>query len=180
MGSEFPAALQRPQPAQPRRQQGPRQAGELKQARELTRPGLHRRHNRQWEPLLHPRRVPTPQQIEEHTRVRRPRPGPQRSGRVKHLPQALTDEAVLHRQKNDRLVRKKSRSSQRQVIAAKLKRNLKLSELHRKERPQARKQRNQRGSGHEVAKPQLHRNDNKKNQFGLTVSVNTTANQPGI
>jgi hypothetical protein len=133
LGSEFPAPLQRPQPAQPRRQQVPRQAGELKQAQQLTRP-LHRQHNRQWEPL-HPakdRRVPTPQQREDHTRVPPPRLAPQRSERVKQLPQPLTVKPVLHRQKNERRGRKKSRSRQRQVVAAKLKRNLKLSELHRK------------------------------------------------
>ena len=108
VGVGFPAALQRLQPAQPRQQQVPRQARGLKLAAlPLTRPGL-----------VKERRVPIPQKVEEHTRVRPPRPGPPRSGRVKQLPQALTaDPPVLHRQKNERLVRKKSRSRQPQVVA---------------------------------------------------------------
>ena len=56
-----------------------------------------------------------------------------------------------------------------------IRRDLKLSELHRKERPRARKQRVLRVSGHEVAKPRLHRNDHRNKQFGLKVSLNTTA-----
>ena len=66
------------------------------------------------------------------------------------------------------------------MVAAKLKRDLKQSELQLKKRPLARKQRDQLGNGHEVAKPRLHRNDHKNNQFGLIVSVNSTANQSDV
>jgi hypothetical protein len=59
------------------------------------------------------------------------------------------------------------------LVAAKLKRDLKLSELQLKKRPLARKQSDQVGIGHEVAKPRLHRNDHRSNQFRATVSVNT-------
>jgi hypothetical protein len=99
---------------------------------------------------------------------------------VKQLLQPLTAERVLHHRKNERRVRNKSRNRQRQVVAAKPKRDLKLSKLHRKERQRAKKQRDQLGSGHEVAKPRPRRNGHKNNQFGLTVSVSTTANQPGM
>jgi hypothetical protein len=57
------------------------------------------------------------------------------------------------------------------VVAAKPKRDLKLSKLQLKERSRGRKQRDQRGSGHEVAKPRLLRNDHKNNESGLTVSI---------
>ena len=60
-----------------------------------------------------------------------------------------------------------------------IRRDLKVSELHRKERPRARKQRDLRVSGHEVAKPRLHRNGHRNKQFGLKVSLNTTAKKPG-
>src|SRR6185437_1952324 len=121
--------------------------------------------------------LPTPQKTEEHIRVRlRPR-AQRQSKRVKQLLQAFPSEPV-----NERRVRNKSRRSQlRQVVAAKPERDLKvrpkLSEFQLKERPRARKQRDQLGSGHEVAKARVHRNDHRNNQFGLTVSVKSTANQ---
>ncbi len=168
MGLEFLAVPQRPQAEQPR-QRARQQVRTQRLAQQQARGQVRR-----WKD----RRLPTPQKGEEHTRVP-PRPRAQRrSGRVKQLLQPLTAEPVLHHQKNERRVRNKSRG-RRQVVAAKLKRNLKLSELQPKERPRARKQRDQLGSGHEVAKPRLHRNDHKNNDSGLTVSINTTANQPG-
>ena len=167
MGLEFLAVLQRPQAEQPR------QRGRLQRlARQQVRTQWQaqqqaRRQARRWKD----RQLPTPQKGEEHTRMR-PRPRAQRlSWRVKHPLRPLTAEPVVHHQKNERRVRNKS--SRRQVVAAKLK----LSELQLKERPRVRKQRDQRGAGHEVAKPRLRRKDHKNNQFGLTVSVNTTANQ---
>ena len=175
MGVEFLAVLRRPQLEQPRQrgrlQRPARQPVRTqRQAQQQARRQVHRRENR---------RLRTPQQGAEHTRVR-PRPRAQRrSGREKQLLQPLTAEPVLHHRKNERRVRNKSRSRQRQAVAAKRKRDLKLSALHRKERPRARKQRDQREIGHEVAKARLHRNDHKNNQLGLTVSVSTTANQPG-
>ena len=68
-------------------------------------------------------------------------------------------------------------AKQKQQTPSSRGKRLKLSELQLKERPRVRKQRDQRGAGHEVAKPRLRRKDHKNNQFGLTVSVNTTANQ---
>jgi hypothetical protein len=124
-----------------------------------------RRQVRRWKD----RRLPTPQQGEEHTQVRRQPRAQRRLGRVKQLLQPLTVEPVLRHRKNERRVRKKRRSRQRQGVVAKLKRNPKLSELHRKERPRARKQRNQLGAEHEVAKPGLLRKDHKNNESGLTV-----------
>jgi hypothetical protein len=130
------------------------------------------------------RPLPTPQKAEEYIRVRLQPRAQRQSGRVKQLRQPLTAEPVIHHQKSGRRVRNKS-SSRRQVVAttpsaAKPERDLKLAELQLKERPRARKQRDQLGSGHEVAKSRVHRNDHKNNQFGLTDSVNSTANQPGI
>ena len=174
MGLEFPAALRRPQPAQPRQlarlQRLARQQVRIqRQARQQARRQVRR---------FKGRPLPTPQMAEERTRVR-PRPRAQRqSERVKQLLPPLTAEPVLHHLRNERQVRNKS-SSRRQVVAAKLKRNLRLSELQPKERPRARKQRDQLGSGHEVAKPRLLRNDHKNNESGLTVSINATTNQPG-
>jgi hypothetical protein len=162
---EFLAVLQRPQPAQPRQLARPQQ--QVRTQRQVQQQARRRLRRWQDQPLR------TPQKGGEHTRVRPPQPEPQRSKRVKQLLRAFPSEPV-----NERRVRNKSRRSQlRQVVAAKPERDLKLSELHRKERPRVRKQRDQRGAGHEVAKPRLRRKDHKNNQFGLTVSVNTTANQ---
>ena len=171
MGLEFLAVLQRPQAEQPpqrgRLQRLARQQVRTQQqARQQARRQVRRRKNRR--------------QGEERTRVRLPPRAQRWPESVKQLLLPLTAEAVLHHQKNERRVRNKNRSRQRQVVAAKLKRDLKLSKLQLKDRPRARKQRDQLGSGHEVAKPRLHRNGHKNNQFGLTVSVSTTANQPGV
>ncbi len=170
MGSEFPAALQRPQPARPRQQQVPRQARELKQAQQLPKPGLHRRHNRQWEP----RRVPPPpQKGEEHTRVRPPQPEPQRSKRVKQLLRAFPSEPV-----NERRVRNKSRQSQlRQVVAAKPERDLKVRKL-RQNRPLPVKRQPGRSVARKVSvrlslQRTLRETNNKFRYLG------STANQPG-
>ena len=171
MGLEFLAALQRPQPAQPRQQgraQRParQQVRTQRQARQQARRQVSRCKDR---PL------PTPQKTEEHIRVRlRPR-AQRQSGRVKQLLRPLTAEVGLHHQKSGRRVRNKS-SSRRQVVAttpsaARPERNLKLAERQLKERPRARKQRDQLERSHEVAKARVHRNDHKNNQFGLTVSV---------
>ena len=148
----FLAVLQRPQPAQLQRlaRQQVRIRQRVQQAPRQVLPS-------QDQPLR------TPQKDGEHTPVR-PRPqAQQRSGRVKQKLQLLTADLVLHHQKSGRRARNKS-SSERQVVAATpsaLKRRRKLSELHRKERARARKQRDQLGSGHEVAKARVHRNDNK-------------------
>ena len=83
---------------------------------------------------------------------------------MKQLLQPLTAERVRHHRKNERRVRNKSRSRQRQVVAAKPKHDLRLSKLQPKERPRERKQRDQLGSGHEVAKPRLLQNDHKNNE----------------
>jgi len=157
----FLAVLQRPQPA--RRQ--PVQLQRL--ARQQVQQAPRQVHPSQDQPLR------TPQKDGEHTPVR-PRPqAQQRSGRVKQKLRLLTADLVLHHQKSGRRARNKN-SSERQVVAATpsaLKRRRKLSELHRKERARARKQRDQLGSGHEVAKARVHRNDNKNNQFELTKSA---------
>jgi hypothetical protein len=166
LGSEFPAALQRPQPAPPRQQQVPRQARELKQAQQLPKPGLHRRHNRQWE-ALH-------LQIEEHTRVRPPQPEPQRSKRVKQLLRAFPSEPV-----NERRVRNKSRGSQlRQVVAAKPERDLKVQKL-RQNRPLLVKRQPGRsvarkGSAEARRPPRSLRETNSRFRYSAF-----TANQPG-
>jgi hypothetical protein len=152
----FRRLLQRPQAEQ-------RQRGLQRLAQQQAQRHVRRRKDR---------RLPTPQQGEEHTRVRRQPPAQRRLGRMKQLLQPLTVEPVPRHRKNERRVRKKRRSRQRQGVVAKLKRNPKLSELHRKERPRARKQRNQLGVGHEVAKPGLLRKDHKNNESGLTVSIN--------
>ena len=175
MGLEFLAVLQRPQPAQPRQlarvQRRARQ--QVRTQRQVQQQA--RRQVRRWQdqPLR------TPQKGGEHTRVRPPQPEPQRLKRVKQLLRAFPSEPL-----NERRVRNKSRRSQRrQVVAAKPERDLKvrpkLSELQLKERPRARKQRDQLGSDHEAGKPVLLRNDHKSKQFGLQASVNAAANQPG-
>ena len=161
MELEFLAVLQRPQPAQPRqrgRAQRPvrQQVRTQRQARQQARRQVSQCKDR---PL------PTPQKGEEHIRVRlRPR-AQQQSGRVKQLLRAFRSEPL-----NERPVRHKSRRNQlRQVVAAKLERDLKVrpkpSELQLKGRPRARKQRDPLGSGREVAKAPAHLNDNKTNQF---------------
>ena len=174
MGLEFLAALQRPQPAQPRQPARPQRLAQ-QQVRIRQQAQQARRQVRRWQdqPLR------TPQKGGEHARAPPPQPEPQRSKRVKQLLQAFPSEPV-----NERRVRNKSRRSQlRQVVAAKPERDLKvrpkLSELQLKERPRARKQRAQLESGHELAKLRVHRNDHKNNQFGLTDSIKSSANQPG-
>ena len=97
--------------------------------------------------------------------MRPPQPEPQRSKPVKQLLRVFPNEPL-----NERQVANKSRRSQlRQVVAAKLERDLKVrpkpSELQLKGRPRARKQRDPLGSGREVAKAPAHLNDNKTNQF---------------
>ena len=157
---EFLAVLQRPQAEQPR-QRGRLQRLARQQVRTQRQAQQQaRRQARRWKD----RQLPTPQKGEEHTRVR-PRPRAQRrSWRVKHPLRALMAEPVLHHQKNEHRVRNKSRSRQRQVVPAKPTRDRKLSKLQLKERPRARKQRDQLGSGHEVAKPRLLQNDHKNNE----------------
>ena len=161
MELEFLAVLQRPQPAQQRQlarlQRRARQ--QVRTQRQVQQQA--RRQVRRWQdqPLR------TPQKGGEHTPVRRRLRAQRRSKRVKQLLRAFPSELV-----NEHRVRNKSRGSQlRQVVAVRPERNRKLSELQLKERPRARKQRDQPGSGHEVAKPRVHRNDHNNNQFGLTV-----------
>ena len=176
MALEFLAVLQRPQPAQPR---------QLARPQRLARQQVRMRHQaQQARRQVHPcrdRQLRTPQKGGEHIRVRPPQPEPQRSKRVRQLLRAFPSEPL-----NERPVRNKSRRSQlRQVVAATLseakpERDQKRSELHRKGRLQARKQRDPLESGHEVAKPRLHRNDHKNEESRLTVSVNTTAKKPGM
>ena len=157
---EFLAALQRPRPAQ-RRQPGPKRLARPQVRIQLPAPQQARRQVRLWQdqPLR------TPQKGGEHTRAPPPQPEPQRSKRVKQLLRAFPNEPL-----NERQVANKSRRSQlRQVVAAKLERDLKVrpkpSELQLKGRPRARKQRDPLGSGREVAKAPAHLNDNKTNQF---------------
>ncbi len=118
---QFLAVLQRLLAEQPRRR-ARQQVRTQRQAQQQARGRVHRRENR---------RLPTPRQGEEHTRVR-PQPRAQRRpGHVKQLLQTFPVEPVLHHPKNERRVRNKKRR-RRRVIAAKPERDLKVSELRQR------------------------------------------------
>ena len=170
MGLEFPAALQRPQPAQPRQRGRPQrparqQVRTQRQARQQARRQVSQCKDR---PL------PTQQKGEEHIPVRlRPR-ARQQSGRVKQLLRAFPSELV-----NERRVRKKSRGSQlRQVVAAKPERDLKVRKL-RQRRPLPVKRQPGRSVARRVsARLSLRRNLREtNNKFRYSAF---TAKKPGI
>ena len=170
MGLVFPAALQRPQPAQPR-QQGQAQRPVRQQVRTQRQA---RQQARRQVSQCKDRPLPTPQKGEEHIRARlRPR-AQQQSGRVKQLLRAFPSELV-----NERQVRKKSRGSQlRQVVAAKPERDLKVRKL-RQSRPLLVKRQPGRSVARRVsARLSLRRNLREtNNKFRY---LDFTANQPGI